>query len=249
MELIEFLKLIKRKKQTILSIVLVILLVLVIFTVIQPLEHSTKSRVMLVQNFKEGTDPYTAAKSNEYLSVILSKVILSRDFFDEVMESGYRIKKDYFSNDLRKEMNKWNKMVDASSINDTGIIVIEVFHKDRYQSEQIASAINHILKVKHTDYHGGGDLVSIKIIDKPITSNWPVKPNILFNLIFGLIFGITVALIYINIFPEGRYDIRIFPKRRMKKRTFLEESEWRSVGGLVDEKYNELNIDKHVEKK
>lgn len=244
MELKEFLELINKKKQTILSVVLVFLIITVIFTIIQPLEYSTESRLMVVQNFKEGTDPYAAAKSNEYLSSILSKVVISSEFFDEVIVSGYNVDSSYFSSDPKKTMKKWEKMIEAKPVNDTGIIMINIFHKDRYQAEQIANSINYILKTKHTNYHGGGDAVKIKIIDKPITSKWPVKPNIPMNVGFGIFFGLIIALIYINIFPEEEYDVKFFPKKK-KKRV---EANWESVGGLAVERYSDILKNEDVDK-
>ncbi|PIR13929.1 hypothetical protein COV49_00570 [Candidatus Falkowbacteria bacterium CG11_big_fil_rev_8_21_14_0_20_39_10] len=222
MEINEFLNLIKRKIGTIIFIVLLFLVFTVFFTVIQPFKYGSKSRLLVVQNFPASADLYAISKSNEHLSGILAKVIYSNSFYNDVLASGFNIDRSYFSknsSNLEKEMKRWGKAIEAKVLSDTGIIDIKIFHTDKSQLEQISQAINFILKAKHQFYHGSGDNVSVKVIDQPIISNWPVKPNVVMNLVLAFIFGLIASLSYIYFFPEEKYNIRLWPKRSRTKKS------------------------------
>ncbi|MFH1744791.1 MAG: hypothetical protein ABH881_01335 [bacterium] len=225
MEIREFIKLITEKKQTILSVVIVFLSLSIVLTVIQPFKYATETRLMIVQNFVEGVDPYAMAKSNEYLGEILTRIIPSNSFYNEVMDSGYSINKNYFSGDIKKQMKKWDETVESKAINDTGIIEIAVYHKDKYQAEQIVQGINYTLKTKHGNYHSSNNRLDVKILDQPTTSDFPVKPNVILNLSLGAIFGLIIGLCYIYLYPEKKYDIKFLPnkKDRLAKINFDED--------------------------
>lgn len=211
MELKEFILLLVRKKVTIFFIVIIFLILAIILSIIQPFKYGSSSQILVIQNFSN-QDPYLASKSTEYLSNILTKVIYSNSFFANVLNSGYFINKNYFGQTIKNQMKIWNKTVSAKAVNDTGIISLEVYHTDRVQAEMIVRAVVYTLQIKHGLYHGGGNNVSIKIIDEPITSNYPVQPNIILNLSLALALGFIFAGIYVYLFPEAKYNIRLIPK-------------------------------------
>jgi uncharacterized protein involved in exopolysaccharide biosynthesis len=148
----------------------------------------------------------------------LASIVTSESFFYEALGSGYRIDQNYFSARPDKRLKEWGKTVSADAINDTGIISVNVFHKDKYQAAQIAEAVNYILKTKNGLYHGGGDKVSVKVIDPPIVSRFPVKPNIILNLSLAFALGLIFSLCYIYLLPEEKYDMRMLPKWRTLKK-------------------------------
>lgn len=193
-------------------------------TVAQPFEYGAKSKLLLVQSNVAGVDPYVISKSNGYLSDVLANVVSSNSFFSDVMNSGYHIDQGYFSGREDKIMEKWAETVDAKAINDTGIILINVYHPDRYQADQIAEAVNYILKTKNNQYHGADD-VSIKVIDQPIVSSWPVKPNIFLNLGLALALGLVFSLSFIYLFPKSEFSFKrpkFFPRFQGRKVKALE---------------------------
>jgi len=218
MDIKKFISLIKLKKQTIASIVILFFAMTAIFTFSQPLEYNSESSVLVVQNFPLGTDQSSISKSNEYISNILAKVVSSNLFYNDVFSAGYNIDKNYFSkkNIVNAEMEKWRKTVQAKAIGDTGIIDINVYHPDKQQLNQIAMAVNFILQSKHAQYHGLGSNVIIKIIDKPLISAWPTKPNIILNLLLAIVVGLIVAFYYIYLFEEASYNLKLWPKRKSR---------------------------------
>lgn len=212
MEFHEYLKVLKNKKQTVFSIITVFLVFSAILIFTQSFKYGAQTKLLVVQN-TQGSDPYQVNKANEYVSDVLADVILTNSFFNEIMGAGFSINADYFPKDLRKQLSEWKKTVKTDSSN-RGILTINVFHKDRDQADQIIRAINAILKSKHALYHGSGEQVSVRIIDQPFVSDYPVKPNIPLNLAFAIVIAFIFAFSYIYLFPESKYDLRLFPSRK-----------------------------------
>ncbi|MFH1823067.1 MAG: hypothetical protein ABH830_05200 [Patescibacteria group bacterium] len=251
MQFSEYLKLIDKKSKSIISIIIIFLIVGVIITFIQPIQFGAESKLLIVQNFPQGTDPYAIARSNEQLSNVLANVVSSNSFYNDVMNSGYNIDQAYFSqnNNKVKEMNKWRQTVSAKALNDSGIITVNVYHTDKGQLEQISKAVNYIMQTKHKSYHGAGDNVVVKVIDKPIISIYPVKPNIMLNLILAMLLGLITSLIYIYLLPEDKYSIRLWPKRKNKnfyRGENNKNNEWASMGNLLKAKENSLKSEQNL---
>ena len=122
-------------------------------------------------------------------------------------------------------MKVWSKTVNAKAINDSGIISLNIYHTDRSQTELISRAVAYTLQTKHGLYHGGGDKVSIKIIDEPIVSNYPVKPNLVLNFGLALILSLIFSCTYIYFFPEEEYNIKFPSIKRKIKTDSLEKPE------------------------
>lgn len=221
MDIKKFVSLIKTKKQTIASIVILFVTITALITLSQPLKYNSKSSLLVVQDFPQGTDQFSISKSNEYVSNILAKVVTSNLFYSDVLNAGFNIDKNYFSrnNNINSEMDKWKKTIQAKAIGDTGIIDINIYHPDKQQLNQIALAVNFVLQSKHGKYHGLGSSLVIKIIDKPIISIWPTSPNIILNLLLAIVVGLIISLYYIYLFQEESFNLRLWPKSRSKKIT------------------------------
>lgn len=216
MELFDFIKLINKRKQTVATIVILFLIIATIFTFIQPFKYASESKILVIQNFPKGSDPYAISRSNQYLSSVLAQIVNTNLFYNEVINSGFNIKTGYFPENVEKQIKLWNKTASAKTIGDSGLISIKVVHPDKYQSDQILRGINHVFKASHASYHGLGDQVSIKTVDQPHTSDWPAEPNVPLNLMMAFAFGLVFSLSLIYLFPEARFSFRVFPARKQR---------------------------------
>ncbi len=214
MEINEFFNLVKARRQTVLKIVLLVLFIVLVVTFVQPLKYSASSKILLTQDSVVGADAYSISKSNQFLTNTLSQVVYSNSFFEQVLASGFNIDINQFSLNQNRKMKQWNKMVSARPISDTGMIVINVYHQDKYQADQVNQAITFVLKTKHSLYHGLANKVSIKIIDKSTLSDWPVKPNVLVNILIGLFMGVVFSFMFVYVFPNSNF--RLWPKKKNK---------------------------------
>jgi len=230
MSIHEFLKLLGKKTQTIVSVLAIFLAVAIIFSAVQPFKYDSNLQLLTIISFPSNVDPYTASRSNQYVSDLLARIVSSGSFYQQVQQSGFNIDKNYFSGTNKQQMKKWNKTVKARSIADTGVIMVDVYHTDRTQAEEIAKAVAYTLQTTNSQYDGITNGVQIKIIDQPITSNYPVLPNVPINLALAVLFGVIFSFSYIYLFPEKKYDLRLWPsyakasedKPKKKEKVFSE---------------------------
>jgi capsular polysaccharide biosynthesis protein len=214
MEFNEFLKLIGRKKQTILAIIFVGIVLTIGISLLNPLKYGAKSRLLVLQD-ASSSDAYSLSKSNEYLGNLFAQVVYSSSFYDQVMASSYNIDRNYFSGNYSQQLKKWRETISTGTQGDTGIIEINVYHTNVQEAKQIALAINDILINNNENYHSGQN-IKVNIIDQPLVSSYPVKPNLPYNAALALVASFLVALFYIYIFPERRNDLNIVGGRHKK---------------------------------
>ena len=162
---------------------------------IEPLKYSTEIRFLVIQKSILGLDPYTAIKSSERVAINLSEIILTTSFFNKVLESDYNIDDAYFSQDEQKRRKQWSRMISANVEGGTGMLTILVYHPDRNQCLEIAQAASAVLVSQAKEYVGGD--VQIKLVDDPLASSFPVKPNIPLNAFFGFALGLVLGFIYV----------------------------------------------------
>lgn len=218
MEFNDFLSLLKKKRQTILTIVLVFLMLTLVLSLAQTMKYTVKSRLLVIQN--AGTsDAYVLSKSNEYLGTLFAEIVYSSSFYDQVLSSNYNISQSYFTGSYSQQIKKWQSTVKTKTQGNTGIIEIYVYHPQASEAKKIALAVNDILMNKNQAYQGGQG-VRINIIDQPIASSFPNKPNLFNNLIIAFFGALLVSIFYIYIFPEDKYSFAMATGKR-KRRAIL----------------------------
>lgn len=217
MDFNDFKSLLKRKKATIFNLTFLLVLLVIIFSLLGGLKYGAKSKLLVVQN-TGSSDSYSISRSNEYLGNLLSQVVYSGSFFNLAINNpNYKINQDYFSNNYNDRLKIWRKTVSTKTISDTGIIEVNVCHPIPDQARLISLAISDILINKNANYHGGSGVV-VSILDQPIVSDYPDQPNLALNFILSAILGLFISLIFVYLYPEKAYDLRLWPKRKEKKK-------------------------------
>ena len=166
---------------------------------LQPLKYSAESQVLVVPDYQQTRDPYQISRTNEYLSSLLAQVTYSSSFFEATVKPDYQIDTAYFGDTAKKRMTSWRNTIKVKPINDSGAISVKVYHTDKQQAEKLVRAINYNLITKNNYYHGLGDKVTLKVIDEPLVSNWPAKPNLPLNFGLAIVLGVLIGLAQIYI--------------------------------------------------
>ena len=161
-----------------------------------PLGYSSSMRLLIIQKQLNQADPYTAIRASERIADNLGQIIYTTSFFDKVMNAKFNVDKTVFSSDALKRRNQWNRMITTQVIRDSGLLAVSVYHADKEQATQIARAIAFVLTTEGWQYVGGGDL-QIRLVDDPIESRFPVRPNIPANALAGFVLGIMVGAGYV----------------------------------------------------
>jgi capsular polysaccharide biosynthesis protein len=197
-------KFLTERAKFVLSFAVTIALITALVSLIQTPKYRSSMRLLVVQSYGFGVDPYNIAKATQFFSDLLSEVVTSRTFFDEVLKIEPRISKSFFYKNLEKRDKQWKQMIASRTIGDTGIIAISVYHPDRTQAELIAESISKVLTTEGSLFHGGGDRIGIRVLDAPVTSEKPVQPKTTVNTLVGALVGALLAIGLTFFFPiEG----------------------------------------------
>lgn len=189
-------KAIKREWRKLLAVTLIVLLLALLATIVQPFKYKAAESILILQKSGFSIDAYSALKSEDRIATKLSQVVYSSSFFDQVLGSGLAIDKSYFSADEKNRRKEWAKTIEADVPSGLGKLVITVYHTDPNQALLISRAVAYELTSRKSDYIGIAD-VDLRVIDAPLVSKFPVKPNIFLNIILGLASGFILGIICI----------------------------------------------------
>lgn len=169
---------------------------------VRPLEYSSTVRLFIVLK-KGNLDPYTAIRSAERTADTLSQVIYTSEIFEKVLGAGFSIDRAYFDQRESKRREQWSKMVSTQVTHETGFLQIAVYHRDKEQASEIARAIAFVMSTEGNRYVGGQD-VEIRVVDAPLQSRFPVRPNVPLNAFLGAVIGVVASSLYVVVAESRR---------------------------------------------
>jgi capsular polysaccharide biosynthesis protein len=187
-----YLKILKQNWQAMILFTASLVILATIVSLLQPFEYRARVNLLIIQKQTATLDAYGAARASQSLAANFATVVKTDSFFKKVIASNQAINVAWpIKEDQRRET--WNKMIGASVAPETGILSLNVYQKDPDQAKIIANTVASVLAVQGSEYHGGGDSVSIKIVDPALVSNYPVRPNLIFNIIGAFLIGLILS--------------------------------------------------------
>ncbi|MFA6537579.1 MAG: hypothetical protein WCT18_04265 [Patescibacteria group bacterium] len=198
-------EIIRRDWRKIIIIALGVVLIAVIITLFQPFLYRSSLSVYVVQKSGFSIDAYSAAKSEERLATKLAQLVYSSTFFEKVANSEFNIDRNYFPIDEQKKREKWNRTIEANVPAGLSRLDISLYHTDPKQSLALAKAVGSILLNNKNEFIGISD-VDLRILDTPLVSKYPVRPNIILNLLGSMIIGLLFGLAYVLLFYKQERD-------------------------------------------
>ncbi|MFH1789511.1 MAG: hypothetical protein ABH832_00345 [bacterium] len=165
-------------------------------TVFLPKQYSAESKVLIISKDRSGVDPYTQAKSAERIGENLAQIMMTSDFFDKVVESKlYSLSDKQWSNlSERQKRKKWKKDVQATVIYGTSIMNIKTFAADKNSAVSLSKAVSQTLASRGWEYAGGD--IALKVVNSPIASVMPARPNYAMNAVLAFILGVLTSIIW-----------------------------------------------------
>ncbi len=162
-----------------------------------PLQYRADAQVLIISQTRQGVDPFTVARSAERIGQNLVEVMGTGDFFNKVkINSGQKVDWSFLDGLTEREKRKlWKKTVAPSVSYGTGVLNISTYHTDPVQAVALASAVSDALIKKGWEYVGGD--VNIKLVNHPVATPWPVRPNIALNTLLGFILGFFISSVSI----------------------------------------------------
>ncbi|MBT6254133.1 hypothetical protein HOI83_02790 [Candidatus Uhrbacteria bacterium] len=171
---------------------------------VRPLEYRASSRLLITQE-SVSADAYTASRSAERVADDLATIVFTTAFFDQVLSAQFNIDESQFPSEEEKEAKRrkvWRRMLGTSVERGTGLLSVDTYNKEPEQAKQISQAIAFVLTQQGWRYTSGGN-ISVRLVDDPLVSKYPVRPNIPTNAFIGLILGALVGGAYVLIRSEA----------------------------------------------
>lgn len=184
-----FVTLNKSKKKLALGFVLGGVIALLL-SLLRPLEYRSSMTLLITQQ-AGSSDAYTASRSAERLADDLARYVGTSNFFESVLGSRFGVKEEQFPPAQTQEAKRrkaWKKMVLTSVVRGTGMLAIDVYNKSPEQAEIISQAIAFVLTQEGWRYTSVGN-ISVRLVNAPLISKWPVRPNLPANAFGGALLG------------------------------------------------------------
>lgn len=169
---------------------------------LQPLKYASTMRLLVVPGNIGTVDPYTAFRSIDRLSDNLSQVVYTTHFFSKVYARNPALDQSFYPLDEQRKRKTWRKAVDISVSRGSGFFSVTAYHRDPSQATGLARGIADVLIADGWEYVGGD--LEIKVVDTPLPSRFPARPNIPFNLFIGMIGGAVIGSLYVIWHEQGR---------------------------------------------
>jgi len=191
------LKILFKKSKLIFLVGILFALLGAAFTFLFPLQYRADAQVLIIAKTRTGVDPYTTVRSAERVGENVAQVMKTDDFYQKVKsEQGFDIDWSYFEGKGEREKRQiWQKTLVPSVVYGTGVLTISTFHPSVEEATNIASAAATALVSQGWEYVGGD--VTMKVVNDPVASKWPVKPNIFLNAFLGFVLGILLMSILV----------------------------------------------------
>ncbi len=180
------------------GVIVAILTVLV--SLVMPLRYSATGSVLIQPRQGFGIDLYTVLKSAERTGEDIARVIETSTFLEQVLKRESAIDQSQFPNGERERRRYWKKVVDPQVSPGSGLLNVVAYDEDPRQARIIAQAVISTLVDTGGEYVGEG--TKFKVVDTPIVSRFPVKPNLIVNAIVGFLFGVILAAFRVIFTPD-----------------------------------------------
>jgi capsular polysaccharide biosynthesis protein len=164
-----------------------------LISLLLPLQYRADAQILLISQSRYGVDPYTATKSAERIGENLAQLVETSDFFNKVFAQGDVVldQSRYQGISEQKRRDRWQRDVDAGVVYGTSVLSLSAYHTSAAEAERLVGALANAMVV-HGQTYVGGD-VQMRIVNQPVVTNYPVRPNIMVHIVLGMLAGMFLA--------------------------------------------------------
>ncbi|MDP2586494.1 MAG: hypothetical protein Q8P32_01865 [Candidatus Komeilibacteria bacterium] len=164
-------------------------------TLLQPLEYRANSQILVIHKILPNLDAYSAARASEKLSQNLAEIIGTASFVAVLQETQPIVPLNFLEVDEAKKRQQWERKVEARAVN--SLLEISVYDPVPQNAVNLNYAIIQTLLAQGDEFHGGGENIRLKLVNPPLSSRYPARPNFLLNLILAGLTGLALAYLHI----------------------------------------------------
>ncbi len=162
-----------------------------------PLEYRADAQILILPRVQYGSDPFSATKASEQVAENLSSVVSTDEFRSLVVGAlPVELQSSFSKQTPKKTRVYWNKTVEASPVFGTNFLSISAYSTNKEVAMQIVSVAAQTLLERGQEYTPSP--IMPRIINNPIVSDMPVRPNLIKNALLGFIVGVFITVLFIT---------------------------------------------------
>ncbi len=158
-----------------------------------PRYYSAESQVLLITRSITGADPYTQSRAAERLGENVAQALKTADFYGKVMNwpAAAFDKERWQKMSERQKRKNWQKDVRAEVVYGTGLLKLTVLSRGKKDALALSEAVTQSVVSRGWEYIGGD--VAMKMVNSPLVSFLPARPNYVLNTLGGFVLGFLLA--------------------------------------------------------
>lgn len=183
-------RVLKKRSKVILLVGLLVAILSLITSMLFPLQYRADAQLYIISGARYGADPFTIVKSAERIGENITQIMKTNDFYQKVIaQPGYQLDLSEFQNvEERVKRKRWKKTINGSVVFGTGVLNVSAYHENPEQAKAFAGAAVDTLVERGREYVGTD--VTMKVVNHPVATKYPVRPNLVVNTILGFFLGV-----------------------------------------------------------
>lgn len=173
-----------------------------------PLQYEAESQVLVIFESKNVTDAYTAMRSAEKIGESITTIVETSNFMAQSLQensTSNQLQQDIFKDLSEKQRRqKWNNSVDASLNYNSNVVTIRTYHTGKKQAKTLNNIVVTTL-IKNIDQYTGPQ-TKLKVVNPPLASKFPMKPNLFINFLISFLVGLAIAGAVYTYQAKGKKD-------------------------------------------
>ncbi len=175
-----------------LGIFFVVIGIVSVFILQEPYKASVD---FMLSSSQEGQDYYTATRSAEYMSRVLSEVIYSESFIKALTDTGI-VDENFLPRDKKMRLKEWSKMLSVKKNPELGLVNISFTGSNEREVSKIAQAVIVVLSEKGNALLGTeSEKIRVQLLSGPIVEGNPSSSLLSLITLVGLIIGIFLSFV------------------------------------------------------
>ncbi len=162
-----------------------------------PLQYRADAQILILPRVQYGSDPFSATKASEQVAENLSSVVSTDEFRSLVIGAlPIELQSSFSKQTPKKTRAYWNKTVEASPVFGTNFLSISAYSTNKEVAMQIVSVAAQTLLERGQEYTPSP--IMPRIINNPIVSEYPARPNLGMNAVLGFLVGVCLSIFFIT---------------------------------------------------
>ncbi len=156
--------------------------------------YVAESRLLIRYIQTQGVDAYAASRAAGKIGQIFAEVSRTELFLEKVLETPYG--KDLPvppQSDLISRKEFWEKTIDVSTGIDSSMVRVRAYSDDPHDPKRYVEAVSYVLLTSGAEFHGANGLVSVRLVDGPVSFKKSVVSSVAMFGIGGLFLGALIG--------------------------------------------------------